>query len=120
MMWTAEVEARWQQLVNEVMTGMKEWRLQHPKATFQEIESALDERLARVRARMLQDIALASKAADVSEESEGERSRCPKCGGAMEARGKQSRTLTTSYNQPVTLARSYAYCPACDAGLFPP
>ena len=120
MMWTTEVEARWQQLVDEVMTGMKEWRLQHPRATFQEIETALDEKLARVRARMLQDLALASKAAEISEEGEGEHPPCPKCGRAMEARGKRSRTLMTNHNQPVTLARSYAYCPACDAGFFPP
>ncbi len=119
-MWAPEVEAGWQQLVDEVMTGMKEWRLQHPQATFREIETALDERLAKMRARMLQDLALASAAARVSQEDRTERPRCPKCGGPMEARGEQSRTLTTNYNQPVKLTRSYSYCPACEAGLFPP
>lgn len=119
-MWTREVEARWQQLVDEVMTGMKEWRFQHPRATFQEIEAALDERLAKVRARMLQDIALASAAAKVGEEEQAERPKCPECGQPMEARGEESRTLTTNYNQPIKLTRSYTHCPACDAGLFPP
>ena len=119
-MWTREIEERWQQEVEGVLTGMKEWRLQHPRATFQEIESALDEHLAKVRARMLQDLALASAATRVSEVSEADRPRCPQCGGPLEARGEEERTLTTTYNQPLTLRRSYATCPACGTGLFPP
>src|SRR5438034_1007763 len=43
----------WWPLAQEVLTGMKEWRLQHPTATFSEIEAALDARLGRLRARML-------------------------------------------------------------------
>ena len=119
-MWGPEIESRWQQMVDEVMTGMKEWRIQHPRATFQEIETALDAKLARVRARMLQDIALASKAARVSEAEHSERAKCPKCGQPMEARGDETRTLLTNYNQPIALTRSYACCPACQVGLFPP
>jgi len=119
-MWSNETEAHWQQEVDAVMTGMKEWRLQHPRASFGAIEAALDERLAKMRARMLQDLALASAAARVSEAPEEERPGCPQCGGLLEARGEEKRTLTTTYNQPVTLRRSYAYCPAGEAGLFPP
>ena len=48
-----DLDARWQAVSEEVLTGMKDWRVQHPKATFREIEAALDERLARLRARML-------------------------------------------------------------------
>ena len=126
-MWSSEVEAKWQREIDEVMIGIKEWRLQHPKATLREIEHALDEKLSRVRARMLEDIALSSRAAKLAEDeqpSEGadlsERPRCPKCGGPLESRGEQARTLVTNHNQEVTLTRSYGYCPACAAGLFPP
>ena len=35
-------ETLWHDLTQEVMTGMREWRLQHPKATFREIEPELD------------------------------------------------------------------------------
>lgn len=119
-MWSADVEARWRELSEEVITGMAEWRGQHPRATLREIEAALDERLARVRARMLQDTALASAATDVSQLPEEERPRCPECGHALEARGQEERTLRTTYERPVTLRRSYAQCPACGAGLFPP
>jgi uncharacterized protein with PIN domain len=119
-MWNEATAARWQQEVDAVLSGMKEWRLQHPRASLREIETALDERLARVRARMLEDLALASAAARVREAPEGERPRCPTCGGPLEARGTEKRTLTTTYNQPIVLERSYASCPACQAGLFPP
>ena len=119
-MWASDVEARWQQEVDLVLTGVKEWRVQHPRATLHEIEAALDERWATARARLLQDLALASAAAKVDDGADGERPHCPQCGQPLEARGEEERTLTTSYNQPITLTRSYAYCPACQAGLFPP
>lgn len=119
-MWNKELEARWQQLTEEVMTGIKEWRIQHPKATFREIEEALDERLAKARARMLQDVALASAAADVTNAKPDERPCCSKCGHRLEVRGQKTRQLTTNYNQPITLKRSYTVCPVCGTGLFPP
>ena len=119
-MWDRETEVRWQELADEVMCGMKEWRVQHPKASFQEIESALDERLAGMRARMLQDLALASAAARVGDQDQADRPRCPQCGGSMEARGDESRSLTTNYNKEVKLTRSYLHCPTCESGLFPP
>lgn len=119
-MWSKENEARWQQEAEVVMTGVKEWRGQHPHASLREIEDALDERLARMRTRMLHDLALASAAAQVREVPEAERPRCPSCGGPVEARGEETRTVTTTYNQPLDLERSYAVCPACQAGFFPP
>ena len=120
MKWPEEVEVRWQELTEEAMASIKEWRLQHPKASFKEIEAALDERLGKVRARMLQDVAQASAAAEVSVAEGEERPRCPQCGHPMEAHGREERTLTTNYNQPVTLRRGYAQCPVCQTRLFPP
>jgi YgiT-type zinc finger domain-containing protein len=110
----------WRELSEEVLTGMKEWRLAHPQATFSEIEAALDERLGRLRARMLQDAALASTAAEWAE-AEGEaRPFCPECGTPLVSRGKEKRGLQTQGGQEVVLERSYGVCPACGAGLFPP
>ncbi len=120
LVWNDETEARWRKLTEEVMTGVKEWRLQHPKATFEEIEGAIDEGLARVRARMLEDVALASAAAEVSKGKGEERPSCPKCGHKMEAQGQRIRSVTTNHNQVVRLKRSYAKCPACGEALFPP
>ena len=59
-----EMDRTWQALSEEVLSGMKEWRLAHPKATFREIEQAVEERVNRLKARMLQDVALASEARD--------------------------------------------------------
>jgi predicted RNA-binding Zn-ribbon protein involved in translation (DUF1610 family) len=114
------VAARWRALSEEVITGLAEWRGQQPRAPLQESEAALDERLAPVRARMLQDTALASAVTDLRALSAEKRPRCPDCGPVLEARGQEERTLRTTYERPVTLHRRYAHCPACGAGLFPP
>ncbi len=115
-----DFDAHWHELAEEVMSGMKEWRLQHPKATLREIEQTLDERLGKMRARLLQDAALASAAADIQAAQVEERPVCPQCGVVLEGRGRQERQLTTHQNQMVRLERSYGVCPACGAGFFPP
>ena len=115
-----DFDARWQEQAEEVMSGMKEWRLQHPKATLKEIEEALDERLGRMRARMLQDTALASTAADIKGSQESERPVCRECGTRLSERGKHRRRLVSHREQTLELERSYGECPTCGAGLFPP
>lgn len=112
--------ARWHEEAEEVISGMKEWRLQHPKATFREIEQALDERLGKMRARLLQDAAMASAAADLATAEGGERVRCARCGALLEDRGLKERRLTTHHDQVVRLERSYGVCSVCGAGFFPP
>ncbi len=116
----ARLAAQWQVLAEEAITGMAEWRVQHPTATLREIEAAIDEQLAQVRARMLQDAALASAAADLREVPVGERPVCPDCGQRLEARGQEARRLTTRQERPITLTRTRAVCPACGTALFPP
>lgn len=115
-----ELETRWQPTSQAVSHTMQEWRRHHPKATFQEMESALDEQLARLRAQMLQDLALTSPSADLPAMSEAERPTCPTCGVRLAAQGTETRTLVTEHDQPIELSRSYATCPQCGAGLFPP
>jgi predicted RNA-binding Zn-ribbon protein involved in translation (DUF1610 family) len=115
-----DFDQQWRQLSEEVMTGIKEWRLQHPRATLSELEAAVDERLAGLRAKMLADAALASAAADWESANEAERPVCPQCGQALLPRGEHARHLQTSGGQNLTLAREYGVCPVCQAGLFPP
>lgn len=115
-----ELEQRWQPLSQEVLHAMQEWRRQHRRATFQEIESSLDAQLARLRAQMLQDLTLSSPSADLPTMLESARPTCAACGARLEAQGKQTRTLVTEHDQTVELTRSYATCPECGAGLFPP
>lgn len=115
-----DLDARWHDLTEEVITGMKEWRLQHPKATFREIEAAVDERLSRVRARMLEDAALLSRATEAQTEEGAAPLNCPGCGTPLQVRGKQSRDLVTQHDQAIHLERQYAVCPQCGQGFFPP
>jgi NADH pyrophosphatase NudC (nudix superfamily) len=110
----------WRELSEEVITGMKEWRLQHPKATLREIEAALDERLGRLRAKMLQDAALASTAADWDEVAEEDCPVCPQCGARLDFRGKHDRHLQTHGGREIVLERGYGVCPGCGTGFFPP
>src|SRR5215216_4387988 len=111
---------RWPAMMADVLAGMREWRTAHPSATFAEIEAAVDERLSRVRARMLEDAALATTATQLAGQAAAARPRCPACGAPLEARGQPTRTVQTQGGQAVRLRHSYATCPGCGAGLFPP
>jgi len=115
----AEFDARWRALSEEVQGKLKAWRLKNPRATFSEMETALDEQLDRQRARMLEDMALASEAADLSVLPAEQRPECPHCGRPLESRGKGERHLQTQGDQEITLKRSYGVCPTCKVGFFP-
>jgi hypothetical protein len=116
----AEFDRRWNKLAQEVLSGMRDWRVQHPTATFTDIEEELDTRMARMRAGLLEDLAMASAAAEVGGSQAKERPQCPTCGGHLQGRGKQVRKLTTQGDQTLHLKRSYGYCPTCQVGFFPP
>lgn len=110
----------WKELSQEVMAGMKQWRLEHQQATLSEIEQALDQRLGRMRARMLEDLALASAASDLRTGTDAQRAACLDCGSRLESRGQKLRQLRTHSGQPLRLRRSYGVCPTCQVGFFPP
>ena len=114
------VEAAWHAETEAVPTGMTEWRRRHPRATLAEIEAAVDELLAPVRARMVERLALASRVAEVAGRPVGERARCPDCGKELKPRGKKTRVVVTQGGQELRLERDDAVCPSCGTGLFPP
>lgn len=114
------LEREWRTLAEEALTGMADWRAQHPRATLREIEAAVDERLSLLRARMLQDVAQASERASWSQASKEERRGSAACGTPLQPRGSHQRQLQTSGGRQITLTRSYGTCPTCGAGLFPP
>ena len=112
--------AEWATLAEAAFSEVTAWRQQHPTAPWREIELMIDERWAKLRAQMLQDTALARAAAALGAVAAAARPGCPACGQRLQPRGQQVRHLTTAHEQPVVLRRSYAVCPACGAGLFPP
>ena len=93
----------WEQLALEALSGMAGWRREHPKATLAEIEAETDRRLAEVRARMIQDAAQASAAAEM--EAGSARPVCPSCGVELVKNGKRKRRVTTRQEQTIELER---------------
>src|SRR5712692_5330729 len=93
--------------------GMTQWRKEHPKATWQEIEAAVDERINQVRAQMIEDLVQMGETEAWSQKPDGERPRCATCGSPLWARGEQTRWVQTTGGEAVKLRRSYGTCPAC-------
>ena len=119
-MWDEGAKSNWSQLAEEVMLKIREWREEHPKATFTEIEEAVDRLWASARARLIQDVALASDVKNINHESGDSCPLCPRCGRQLESRGEKVRKLSTNYGQSIELKRSYGVCPACKTGIFSP
>lgn len=108
---------KWEELVGEITSGIKEWVEQHPEATMAEIERETMRRVAQLQARMMEDI-LRAKAA---EEKAGQEETvvCPECGEEMQYRGDRERRLQAQGVQEVVFKRGYAACPKCGAAFFP-
>ena len=116
-----DFERKWAALSEEVLSGMRDWREQHPRATLREIEAEVDTRLAGVRARLVEEMALRSRAVAWSGRADPEAApRCPDCGSTLQPRGKRTRRLKTQGGQELTLRRDYGVCPHCGQTLFPP
>ena len=67
-----------------IMAGIEAWPLHHPKASLQAMSAAPSARVAARRTCLRQDVALASRAADVSQAGGPERPVCPPCGTSVE------------------------------------
>lgn len=82
-------QKKWDELYEEASQEVLRWRRKHRKATMTEIEDTVDNELARMRAQMIQDLALASETADLGSMAKEERPKCPHCGEPLTANGKQ-------------------------------
>jgi len=106
------------ELAEETLRNLDGWRAAHPKATLREIEQEVDEQLAVLRAKLVEELALASDLRDWK--GSEVRPRCPECGVELEAREEEERRLQSLYGQEVVLKRRRGVCPQCGAGIFPP
>ena len=61
----AQYEQHWHEVAQEVLLEMRTWREEHPKATLQEIEEEVDTRIARMRAGLVEGIAMSSATVEV-------------------------------------------------------
>jgi hypothetical protein len=110
------VRAPWAHVVEEVVTGMRDWRSAHPTATFADLEVAVEERLGVLRARLLEEAALAYDAAADAADAP----LCVLCGAPLAVRDTPARTLRITGDQRVHLTGPYLTCTGCGRGLFPP
>jgi len=65
-----ETNKEMEALAAEIISGMKEWRAQNPKATFAEIERETMKRMAALQARLMAEIAQDSEAREWEEGAE--------------------------------------------------
>jgi hypothetical protein len=100
--------------------GMTQWRKEHPKATWAEIEAAVDALMDQMRAQLVQDVVQLGESEPWSQQPEEERPKCATCGKPLWARGEQSRFLQTTGGEIIELTRMYGTCPTCGVGFFPP
>ncbi len=107
---------RWLTEAADRFAALATWRQAHPRARWGEIEAAVDAQLGPLRAQVLGDTALASDATDLAQA----RPRCPDCGCRLVRAGSQRRTLRSEGDRSIPLERTYARCPQCGTGLFPP
>lgn len=97
---------------DEIPRRMRHWRAAHPHATLTEIEREVDRQLDAVRASVVAETAMTDDATALNV--------CPDYGARLGLRGTRERTLLTDGDEPLTLSRVDATCPACGSGLFPP
>ena len=83
-----DLQERWKELGEQVFAGVAQWRATHRQATLAEIEHVVDEQIYQLRARMIEQTAQASAAAE-SEASQG--LVCEQCGKPLQARGRAKR-----------------------------
>lgn len=102
----------WDELLEEVTRKLRQWRAEHPRATFVKIERTMDAELARVRARMLEDLIHESASGEWRGRTKAERPKWPVCGRPLQANGPRQRTLVTEHEQSIKLKRTYGRCPA--------
>jgi len=113
-----KVSKAWEGMSLEMNARILEWREQHPRATFREIEAEIDRRLDELRAKMLSDTANMSASAAWIEGTGGP--MCPHCGVKLAGKGLKRRKLQVRGENEVKLERKYGVCPECGQGIFPP
>jgi RNase P subunit RPR2 len=110
----------WLKKSEAILTDVREWRRKHPRATFVEIEDEVHRRMMHLEAQLVQEAAQSSPSRAWSSASDPtQRPLCPTCHVALQARGKQQRTLQGNGGESVTLSRTYGTCPKCGESFFP-
>lgn len=107
----------------QLRARLQQWRQAHPRATFDEIEEAVQQEVARWQAELVAELASEGAAQHdcpaAAKETE-DRPICAACGIPLQRNGTRAREVLSRQGQPIRLQRAYYVCPACGAGVFPP
>jgi hypothetical protein len=112
-----DLQEHWKAQGKEIYAAVADWRVAHSQATLAEIEQAVDEQMNRLRARMIEQAAHVSAAAE-SEANQG--LVCEQCGQPRHSRGRAKRRWETHEEQQVEVERTYVSCRQCGGGVFSP
>jgi predicted RNA-binding Zn-ribbon protein involved in translation (DUF1610 family) len=97
---------------DQAQRKLSAWRSTHPRATFAEIERAVEQQIEQLRTHMLSEHAPAGFLE--------ERPLCPQCGATMTPRVRSTRRIVVQGDRSLDLERTYLVCRSCGDGLFPP
>lgn len=109
----------WLKKSEQILTDVKEWRREHRKATFVEIEAEVHRRMVQLEAELLEDAAQDSESRAWGKGLEQAAPTCPHCQTALSARGEKTRRLQGNGGQTMKLSRTYGSCPKCGQSFFP-
>ena len=89
-----------------------------PRATFRQIEDAVEEALAGFRQELISQSVAEHELTDFRRTTE--RPPCPHCGSDLQAIGQDRRGVTIRGDTVVEIERTRGRCSGCSAELFPP
>lgn len=106
----------------DVHVRLRQWRRDHPQASFDEIEDAVQHEIVQLQAQLVAEVLAANTpAGETAGETAGEAVPvCAACDTPLQRSGPRTRTVLSRLGQPVPLERAYWVCPTCGAGRFPP
>lgn len=110
----AKEQAEFMAAVTEMYAELRQWRANHPEASYDEITAQVTPRRRELMGQLLGQLARQHGDGEVVEGL-----TCPGCGQAMSYKGRPKRDVL--HKEGATeLSRAYYYCAQCETGLFPP
>ena len=108
----------WRAISEDIVTGVWEWRLQHPTATLAEIAAAVDTRRAPARHPAASGRPRCRRRC-LGHRPHGRTSHLPLCQTPLGARGKQPRRLQAAGGRDLVRDRTSGVSPTGGGGRFP-
>ena len=106
--------AEFLQGAGEMYEELRNWRRQHPEASFDEIAGQVTPRRRELMGKLLAQLSCLAGDGEVIEGL-----KCVDCGQEMIYKGKPQRGVEHLEGE-TKLVGAYYYCAQCEAGLFPP